>query len=306
MKKGNPMILSLRETGLFFMITFISGVGWVFIPSQIVSVEPLFSISYRFLVAGGLIFCFCFWKGERFFDRSVFHLIIAQGAFMFPANYFLTYTACKYVPSGLVGLISSMTLVPAYCFGVLTKSHSFDRGVVFWILGSVLGLLLIFEKDLIFSSYKTLGLLFAVFSTFSTALGLTLVPHIKQKTSLSIFAITSISMLTGSFVCFLLGVISSGAPEISLEISYLLNLSILSLLTPVVFVSFYYFSSQYGAYVASYVWVLAPVFSVMMSIFIEGYRPTGLETLGILIICVSGLFLNRKIQAKFESKGESL
>jgi drug/metabolite transporter (DMT)-like permease len=214
---------------------------------------------------------------------------------MFPVNYYLTYSACKYTPSGLVGIISSFAIVPSYCLGMLLKRYSFNLSTVLAIGVSLLGLILLLRKDVSGYSHNSLGLFLAILSDLAVVTALIIVPYLKKKTSVSILAITGQSMLVGGVVSFLIALLQTHSFPFSLEKNYILSLLILSGLTPLVFVSFYYFSNKRGAVFASYVWVVAPIFSVLMSALVKEYRPGLWDGIGIILIIASCLYVNRSL-----------
>jgi drug/metabolite transporter (DMT)-like permease len=284
--------MTRKEIILFLVIAFISGAGWVFVPSQVATVPPLFSISYRFILSSIILLTICAIRKERLFDKSIFILVLFQGTLMFPLNYFLTYSACKYLTSGLVGLISSMVIVPSYVMGLLTHKYKLKFYMILALGCAILGLMALSRDAFITHSYSALGFVLAVLSIVASAIGLSVVPFIKKRTEVSIYVLTGQSMLVGGIVSLILGGLQFQSLEYSLETTYITNLLILSILTPIVFVSFYFFSNKYGAVTASYIWVIAPIFSLLMSVFVEKYMPTALELVGIMIIIFSTLYIN--------------
>lgn len=292
-----------KDISLFILIAFISGAGWIFVPSQVSEVPALFSISYRFLLSSLLILGIALIRKEKIFDKSVMGLIIFQGMLMYPLNYYLTYTACKYTPSGLVGLISSFIIVPSYVLGVFLKKYPFRVSTVLAIGVSLVGLCLLFRKEVSGYTHHSLGLILALLSDLALATALLIIPALKKKTSVGLLGITGQSMFMGGILSFLLAFLHDPLIPFVFGKTYLLGLLVLSVLTPLVFVSFYYFSSKKGSVFASYIWVIAPIFSVLMSFLVKEYHPGPWDGIGIFLILSSCLYVNRSLTSPVSHEG---
>lgn len=291
-----------KEIALFLLISFISGAGWVLVPSQVKDVPPIFSIGYRFIFASLLILSIAYYRREKMYDPKVIKLVLFQGILMFPLNYLLTYSACKYTTSGLVGLISSMAIVPSYVIGLLLNKDKFSYSSGVLLLLSILGLFFIFNKEFGSYTHNTLGVILAIASVVVTAFSLYIIPHIKGKTNLSILTLTGQAMLVGGIFSLLLGLFLHQTLIYSYEERYISGLLILGVLSPIVYVTFFSFSNKYGAVFASYVWVIAPLFSILMSIIFEGYRPDKLDLIGIVLVITSCIMINKKIAKNQKDK----
>lgn len=260
-----------------------------------VQIPLFFSISYRFILSSLLILMIAKIRGDKLFDKSLLWLIFFQGMVMFPLNYYLTYSACQYSPSGLVGLISSMAVLPAYGVGVILKKYPLSLKILGAIGVSLLGLAFLFRKEISGYTHNNIGLLLSMLSDLAAVLGITLVPILKKRAKVSLLSITRQSMLIGGIVSFFIGFSQHHTLIYTLETNYLVSLLILSFLTPLVFISFYYFSHKKGAVFASYVWVIAPIFSILMSFLFKEYRPGLLDGVGIFLILLSCLYVNRQV-----------
>lgn len=282
------MTIKWKELIGFLFLVFIAGAGWMFIPSQSAFISLWFSIGYRFLLAGTILLVVAGLMNKPLIDRKVFPLILLQGLIFFPVNYFLTYTACSYLTSGLVALIASMTLLPSVILSLVSKAIHFSYRLIFFVALAIMGSLLVFYDTLMTSPAHRWGTMFAILGIMATAMGLWILPKIKAKTSLSIFSVTGWSMVIGGLSALTIGYLTVGHFEFSTHPTYLRSLAILCLVTPIFFSGHYYFSIHYSPVTASLVFIYAPVISMIMSVLFESYVLTWTDVLGTFCVIYAG------------------
>ena len=289
-------MLKQKDLWILALAALISGGGWILLPSQISVIPKEFSIAYRFLLTSLVLGTIAHIRGERIFDKGIIKLIVFQGMIMYPLTYFLTYSACHHIPSGLVGLISSMIVIPTYMIGLAVKEYKFSSDMLATIAFSCLGLGLIFHKDLILPTNNLLGLSLAILSAFTSALGYALIRNISQQTTLSTLSIAVLSTGVGGISSLIYAVVKNGDIVFSTETNFLVSLFLLGvILTPFVFVSLYHLAAKFSTLHTSYVFATAPVFSVALSTAFEGYTPDILNLFGVCIVISSCLLAHKKV-----------
>ena len=99
----------MKNAFLFLVPTLIWGSTWYVIKFQVGDVDPILSVSYRFLLAGLLLLIgLRFSSHWRSFSIHEHRFIALQGLMLFGFNYWLIYMSELYLTSGLVGLIFSL------------------------------------------------------------------------------------------------------------------------------------------------------------------------------------------------------
>ena len=111
---------------LFSIPALIWGSTWLAIKYQLGVVDPLVSVSYRFLLAAIILFAYCSLTGMNLKYPVKQHFYIAlQGLLLFGVNYWLVYLAEIHLESGLVAVL----------FSTIIEGYSWD---VFAIIGVIL------------------------------------------------------------------------------------------------------------------------------------------------------------------------
>ena len=91
---------------LFLIPSMIWGSTWYVIKFQIGETDPLFSVGYRFALAGGVLMIYSRIRGLNLkFSIKNHMFIVFQGACLFGINYWLVYMAEEQLTSGLVAVI---------------------------------------------------------------------------------------------------------------------------------------------------------------------------------------------------------
>lgn len=283
----------LVRISLFFVLSFISGAGWLLIPSQAQFTSPWLSMGYRFFFSGIVLLIVELMRGGRFIDKNVISKLFFQGIVFFPVNYYFSYLACSYINPGFVSLINALGILPAMMLQVVFGSLHFKKNLIFPVLVAILGVFLVFHDDVSSSGQDRIGIIFAVLSILAATLGLFLIPKITQKTQLSVFVITGYSMIIGGIFSLIIGTALLGNLDFPLQPVYLRDLGILCIVTPVFFVAHYYFSMRYGSIDAAMVFMFAPVFSLAASKIFANYHVSLLDVTGCVMIVSSGALISR-------------
>ena len=290
-------ILKSKSFWILTLTALISGAGWALIPSQIQSIPKEFSIAYRFLLTSFVLGSIVLFKGEKLFDKRIMKLIIFQGIIMYPLTYFLSYSACSHMHSGLVGLISSMIIVPTYLIGILTKEYRLSGTILIIILNSCIGLSLVFHQYIALPNADLFGLFLALSSIVSSALGYALIRKVSVKTNLSSIAIATLSTGIGGISSLFYALTIHREFQFSIEQNYIVSLLVLGVvLTPFVFVSLYHLAAKFSTLHTSYVFALAPIFSIAMSYVFEDYRPDLWNLIGVVVVIFTCLLAQKKVE----------
>ena len=165
----------MKNVLLFITPVLIWGSTWYVIKFQVGDVDPMFSVSYRFLLAGIIMLVVArFMKLKLDFTRKEHAFILLQGLLIFGINYWLIYMSELYLTSGLVGLIFSLLVF----FNIINARIFLKNKLEFKVvLGGALGLFgtaLVFWDDLKVFSFedgKLLGMMLAIGGTLVASLG---------------------------------------------------------------------------------------------------------------------------------------
>lgn len=264
----------MQNLALYLLTSLIWGSTWLAIKFQLGTVDPEFSIVYRFALAAVLLLGFSALRKlpMRFSLRQ--HLFIAlEGISLFSINYVLVYLAEQYVTSGLVAIVFSLTVIWNVLFGgLLLRDPVRPRVVAGGVLG-IAGLALVFQGDLSqldLSGGRSLGLLMAFAGTLSASLG-NIVSARNQRNGLPVVQTNAIGMAYGTIFTLIVALWRGATPSFELSLGYVSSLLYLAVFGSVVaFGAYLTLLGRIGADRAGYVSVLFPVVALTLSTAFEG------------------------------------
>lgn len=252
------------------------GSTWFVIKFQVGDVDPMYSVAYRFGIAGVLMLIVARLWGLKLRFTAKEHLaILVQGLLLFGFNYWLIYTSELYLTSGLVGLLFSLLVFMNILNGRIILKTPFEKKVV---VGGLLGLIgtgLIFRQDLItfsFSDEKIIGLALAVGGTFIASLG-NITSARNQRAGIPVISSIAYGMTYGAIAMFLIAFFSGKPVSFIVSTPYIASLLYLAVFGSVfAFGAYLTLIGNIGASKAAYVSVVAPVIALIISTIFEDYR----------------------------------
>ena len=160
---------------LFSASAIIWGSTWLVIKFQLGLVDPIISVSYRFILASFILLLFCRISGLNLKYNVKEHLFIAlQGFFLFGINYWLVYLAEVHLPSGLVAVIFSMIIFFNIFNGAIFIGSPIRVRVIAGAALGIVGIGLVFKQELLsfsLSSDNSLALVIAGLGALTASLG---------------------------------------------------------------------------------------------------------------------------------------
>jgi drug/metabolite transporter (DMT)-like permease len=108
----------------FFAIYVLWGSTFLAIRVAVETVPPLLAASIRFVVAGGLLLAWSWWRGARFPSRHEWRNLTVLGTLMFLLTYSALFWAQKTIPSGVASvLVATLPLWTAVIEMFVLKSE---------------------------------------------------------------------------------------------------------------------------------------------------------------------------------------
>lgn len=283
---------------LFAIPAIIWGSTWYAITFQLGSVDPLFSVSYRFILAGLLLIAYCLLSGKSIrFSLRQHRAIFIQALCLFGFNYWLTYMSEQYIASGLVALIFSLIIFLNMLFGRLILGNPIRKQVLIGAGFGLVGTIMIFAPDLI--NYETndktiLGIALCLAGVTFASLG-NIASAFNQKHKLPVISTNAIGMLYGGLSMFLIALGTGRTPTFDPSMDYVLSLIYLAIFGSVVAFSFYLtLIGRIGADKAAYALVIVPVIAITISMIFEDYKLTAVSAVGIVLLLIGNVFALRK------------
>ena len=289
--------MKLSNVFLFLIPTLIWGSTWYVIKFQIGDTDPLFSVGYRFALAGIILLLYSkITKLNLRFSLREHFFIALQGACLFGINYWLIYMAEEHLTSGLVAVIfSGLIFMNVFLNSLILKSPVRGNVIIGGIIGLV-GIVLIFKDELTafnLSDNNFVAFLMALGSVTLASTGNILSAY-NQKQKMPVIQTNAFGMLYGSILVFSIALLSGKGFSIDLDFSYIASLLYLSIFGSIIAFSTYLsLLGRIGPDKAGYFAMVIPVIALFISTFLEGYQWTFYGVIGLLLI-LGGIFMALK------------
>ncbi|MEM7551277.1 MAG: EamA family transporter [Bacteroidota bacterium] len=282
---------------LFAIPALIWGSTWFVIKFQLGSVDPLYSVSYRFALGGILLMLYIKSKGLSIkFSGRIHFMMLTQGVFLFGLNYWLVYLSEKYLPSGLVAVTFSTLIFMNIIFGTLFLKSPLNRKVIVGALLGLAGTAVIYKPEI--ESFglgqdNVKGLLLCLTGVVFASWG-NIASARNQKLKIPVVQSNAFGMLYGSLFMFLIALFTGKTINFDFSFSYLSSLAYLSVFGSVIaFGSYVTLIGKVGADKAAYAILVIPVVALIISTIFEGYEPSLYTFSGVALILIGNLLALR-------------
>ncbi len=292
----------MKDLCFYFLTVLIWGSSWIGIKFQLGVVDPMVSVSYRFLLASILLLLWCVLKGKdlRFSFRS--HVFIAlQGALLFGFNYLFVYLVEQQLTSGLVAVLFSTIVLMNILNGSLFLGKPIDKRVGIGGIIGLFGIVLLFKPEIevfSFSGGEIQSIMLCIVATFLASLG-NIVSAYNQEHQLPIVQTNAIGMGYGGLIMFVCALLAGKTFTIDLSPPYIISLFYLTVFGSIIaFGCYLSLIGSIGADRAAYVTLLFPVVALIISTVWEGFQWTWSGGGGVLLILYGNLWIIRKKQER--------
>jgi drug/metabolite transporter (DMT)-like permease len=288
-------------TVLYALVVLIWGSTWIAVHYQVGIVPPEASVAYRIGLAAVFMFVWALLRRLplRFSLKDHFFMAM-QGVLIFSTNFFLFYHAAVHLTTGLIAVIFSTASVMIIFINALLLRRWPSGWVIAGALIGVLGIGIIFNRELLqFSgdSDKMLGLVFSVGGTLSFSLG-SIVSARNRRAGLSVCGNTFWAMLYGALLLTFFLLISGNSFTFDFRLPYTLSLLYLSIVGSVIaFAAYFALLGRIETERAAYATVLFPIVALSLSTLFEGYNWTLSAFIGIAIILMGNILVLRVSQS---------
>ncbi|MCG6912536.1 EamA family transporter [bacterium BMS3Abin03] len=289
---------------LFSIPALIWGSTWLAIKYQLGVVDPLVSVSYRFLLAAVILFAYCSITGMNLKYSVKQHLHIAlQGLLLFGVNYWLVYLAEVHLESGLVAVLFSTVIFFNIINGAIFLKSRIRLNVLLSSFIGFAGIILVFKEELFgftFSSVESSALLVAGLSVVIASLG-NITSAYNQKNKLPVIQTNTFGMLYGSLLMLLLALVTGKSFNFNFSFSYIGSLMYLAVFGSIIaFTSYLTLLGKIGADRAAYVMLVFPIIALILSTLFEDYLWDVYAIIGVALVTL-GNFMVLKGKKKFSA-----
>ena len=283
---------------LYILMIFLWGLSWIAIKWQHGDVPMEVSIFYRFAVAAIVMLVIGkLWKKLQPITRRDQYFIGLQGVCLFCCNFLAFYSATLYIPSGLVAVL--MATAPIFNAVHSRLFYGTQTNANFWF-GAVLGLMgisLLFAGDLLTTNWSPdtlLGLMFSLIGTWCFSIG-NMLSIRNTKHNVAPFTANCYAMFYGCGALLLIIWGRGLSFEFSMTTQYVGSLMYLAIPASVLgFTCYLMLVDKLGASNAAYILVLTPIVALSASAIYENYQWTSYSTLGLVLVMLGNVLIQRK------------
>lgn len=290
--------MKLNVATLFAIPALIWGSTFFVIKFQLGAVDPTWSVSYRFILAGIILLIYSKLKGLNLsFTAKQHRFILLQGMLLFGLNYWLVYIAEQELISALAAVAFSTIIFLNILFGGLFLKRKTEKKVFIGAILGVMGTFLLFRNDLVGMSMEDLPIFHLVvcfISVVIASLG-NITSAYNQSTTLPVIQTNAFGMLYGGLFIGLIAIVSGKPISFDFQYEYVFSLLYLSVFGSIIaFGTYLSLIGKIGADKAAYVLIIIPVIAVVLSMIFEDY-PLGWQVfVGMVLILGGNLIVIRK------------
>lgn len=276
----------------FVAIVLMWSTSWILIKVQLGTVNPTWSVGWRFLMGGAFLLGWCKLKGHPLHIRaSGWKFVLALAFLQFVLNFNFVYRAEQYLTSGIVAAAYALLMIPnALLAAIFLKRRPSGR----FILGAalaVVGVVLLFSAEFAhpaLGSSAGLGvaLTFAGLLSASAANVLQASPAAFRLPPL---ATIGWAMLIAGVGNLLVAGVLFGPPAFELTPGYWLATAALGLFASAIAFTLYFdLIRTIGPAEAAWTGVPIPIVAMLISTLVEDFRWTWPSAAGA-VIALAGL-----------------
>lgn len=282
--------MSPRTIAQFAAVVAIWGTTWIVIKFQLGSVNPSWSVTYRFATGGLALLAWAAIKRMPLVvPRHALPFIVVLGLFQFVLNFNFVYRSELYIPSGIPAVAFALLMVPNAILAWIFLKRPVSRR---FMLGSALGIAgvgLLFAQQLSLPGSRAdtiLGLSLVTAGVLSAS-----VANVMQASprALSFPALPGLawSMLIGAAINALLAFAVTGEIQFSWAPSYWLGFLYLGLFASAIAFALYFdLIRQMGPAEAAWTSVLIPILAMAISTVVEDFHWTPMAVGGCILALV--------------------
>lgn len=297
--------MTKRQIILFLIPSLIWGSTWYAIKFQLGSIDPMVSVSYRFILAGLILFGICIVTGKKMrFSLHEHFLMFLLGLSLFGLNYWFVYKAESALTSGVVAVIFSLIIFFNIIFNAILLKGKIKKDVFIAAILGVIGTAFLFENEL--NTFKLnkedlVALLFCLGGLISASLG-NIISAYKQKKNIPVFQSNAYSMLYGGITMFLAVLILKKPVSFDFSAGYTISLFYLAIFGSIISFSVYLkLLGEIGPDRSAYIALISPAIAMVFSTVFENYHWNVFAFAGIAFLFAGNYFILRFKTQKTET-----
>ncbi len=290
-----PPRVQARVALPFALVTLIWSSTWIVIRWQFGVVPPIWSVTYRFVIAGIAMFGYALaTRAPLRVARADAPWVAGYGVAIYAANFNFVYRAETHITSGLVAVLFALLIVPNALFGRVFLGQRLPARFIAGSAVALLGVLLLFLHEWRAGGGASPAVAAGVGCTLA-ALLFASVANVMQGgarlRAIPLPALIAWGMAAGVIANAATALATVGPPVLDPRAAYWLGTAYLGLIASALAFTLYFgVIRAIGPARAGYSNVLTPFLAMLLSTLFEGYRWSLAAGAGCLL-AVAGLLI---------------
>lgn len=266
--------------------------SWFAMKLQVDSIVPAeISLFYRFFGVAIIMIILCFATKTRIKPfKTEYRYFIFIALTNFCLNFLIGYHTTKYIPSGMIAVIFSLSIITSEIFKAIFDGKKIELKIILSSSFGFVGLLFFILPNLKFQENSPnfniiFGICLALLMMITFSFGNYLVEKNKNHNHTPLFTSIAFGSTLSSLYLLLINLSLDNKFIIDYSFKYLGSLFYQIFIASIVaFLCFYYLIHKIGAVKANYTALIYPTIALTISSFFEDFRFTIIGTLGLLLI----------------------
>ncbi len=281
---------------LYIATVLIWGSTWYAIDFQLGVVDPSVSLAYRYAIAAGIAFLWCFARRLPLrFDRRTHGFFALLGIFLFGLNYLSAYVAQFYITSALNAIGFSSMIWINIINARLFFGRRATRQVYFGSILGIAGILIIFlpqVQSLSFSDRILVGMFFSLLGTLFASFGNIVSQRMQSERRIPVMQANAWGMLYGAILNGALAAMQGKDFVFDPAPAYGISLLYLAVVGSVIaFACYLTLLGRIGLERAGYASVMIPVVALAFSVALEGLAVSNNLVIGLILAVTGNVFV---------------
>jgi drug/metabolite transporter (DMT)-like permease len=278
--------------------------SWFAMKLQVDSfVAPEISLFYRFFAVAILMIILCAITKTRLKPfRTEWKYFIFIALTNFCLNFIIGYHTTKYIPSGMIAVIFSLSIITSEIFKALFDGKKIEKKIVLSSFFGFLGLLFFIFPNLKFDKNSQIfdvvfGISLAILMMIVFSFGNYLVEKNKRQNHTPLFTAIAFGSSLSSIYLLLINFALGNKFIMDFSTKYIGSLLYQIFFASIVaFLCFYYLIQKVGAVKANYTALIYPTIALIISSFFENFEFTimGCAGLALILLALALEFMPKK------------
>ena len=280
-----------------FFVTLLWSSSWPIIKYGLEEIPPITFAGLRYITASLILFSVVLISSKqrkvlKTINRRWWLKLVLYGLIFYTITQGAQFFGLLFLPAITVSMLLSFTPILVLILAIFLIKEKPSKLQILFVIIALLGAFLYFFKsiDLELSNMVILALIIVIIGVLANALSAIMGRSINKLQELNPLIVTSISMLVGSIVLLIVGLITEDIPQLSLlSIGYILWLSIIN--TAFAFTLWNHAMQKLAAVEISIINNTMLVQITILAVILLSERPSVFQWIGLVIIAISGIFL---------------